>query len=224
MSRSLGLDEAVLGYLAAHNRQEHPAQIRCREETAALGAVSRTQISSEQGAMMAMFARLTRARRALEIGVFTGYSALTVALAMKAEFGAEAYLLACDISEEWTTRARAYWRAADVEDVIDLKVAPATETLDRRLAEGAAGSFDLAFIDADKTGYDAYYERTLALLRTGGVLLVDNMLWSGAVADPSKNDPDTLALRALAAKARDDARVRATLIAVGDGVLVCEKR
>ena len=185
---------------------------------------ARMQISPEQGAYMAATARAIRAKRTFEVGVFTGYSALATALTLKDMHPVGAHLLACDISEEWTTKARDYWREADVDDVIELKVAPATETLDQRIQAGQGGSYDLGFIDADKTGYDSYYERGLLLLRPGGVMLFDNMLWSGKVADPADTSPDTSALRALAQKAKADTRVHSVLTAIGDGVLICVKR
>lgn len=182
------------------------------------------QISAEQGAFMALLARAIRAKRTFEIGVFTGYSSLATALALKHMHPMGAHLLACDVSEEWTTKARGYWREANVEDVIELVLGPASETLERRLQAGAGGSYDFGFIDADKTGYDAYYELGLKLLRPGGVMLFDNMLWGGAVADPADTSSDTMAIRALAAKARADNRVDAAMTSVGDGVLICVKR
>lgn len=224
MSTSLALSPELVAYLGTVNPPEDPALSKCREETAALGGVAIMQISAEQGAFMQMMARLLNAKRAFEVGVFTGYSALATALTLKEMHGPQAHLLACDISEEWTSRARAYWRDAGVEDVIDLRVAPATDTLDARLAAGEEGSYDLGFIDADKTGYDAYYERGLKLLRRGGVMLFDNMLWSGKVADESDHSPDTIALRALALKAKADERVHAVMVGIGDGVLMCVKR
>lgn len=182
------------------------------------------QISAEQGAFMAVMARLINAKRAFEIGVFTGYSSLAVTLAMQAMHGREAFLLACDVNEDWTSKARGYWRDAGVDGLIDLNIAPATETLDRRLQAREEGTYDLGFIDADKTGYDAYYERGLRLLRPGGVLLFDNVLWSGTVADRNDKKPDTVALRALALKIRTDPRVHAAMTSIGDGVLICVKK
>lgn len=223
MSSSFGLSAELVAYLAANNPPEHPALKRCREETAAMGREARMQISPEQGALMQWFARLLGARRAIEVGVFTGYSSLAVALAMR-ETHADPRILACDISAEWTARARRYWADAGVEAFVDLRIAPATDTLEAALKAGEAGAYDMAFIDADKTGYDAYYEACLALLRPGGVMLFDNVLWSGAVADPSVQDADTRALRAINAKARADARVHAALTAVGDGLLLCLKK
>ncbi len=223
MSRSLGLSPEIVAYLASANPPEHPALARCRAETAALGQIARMQISAEQGALMQVLARLANAKRAFEIGVFTGYSSTALALTMKGLHGDSARLLACDVSEDWTARARSYWREAGVESLIDLHIRPATETLDARLATGEGGSYDLGFIDADKASYDAYYERGLKLLRPGGLMLFDNVLWSGAVADPAKQDEDTKALRAVAAKAKADPRVHAAMTSVGDGLLLCVK-
>lgn len=224
MSSSLGLAPEIVAYLAAVNPDEHPELARCRADTAALGGVSRMQISAEQGAFMQVLLRMLAARRAFEVGVFTGYSALATALALKEMHGAGAHLLACDISEEWTSKARSYWRAAEVEDVIELRIAPATDTLDASLGAGEAGSYDFGFIDADKTGYGAYYERGLMLLRPGGLMLFDNVLWSGAVADAADQSADTVALRTLAQKAKADARVHAVMVGVGDGLLMCVKK
>jgi len=222
MSSSLGLSPELVRYLASANPPEHPVLKRCREETAAL-PMARMQISAEQGAFTAVLARAIRAKRAFEIGVFTGYSALATALTLKEMHPVGAHLLACDISEEWTTKARGYWRDANVDDVIELLLAPAAETLDRRIEAGEAGCYGMGFIDADKTGYNDYYERGLTLLRPGGVMLFDNMLWSGKVADPADTSADTTALRALAAKAKGDTRVHAAMLAIGDGVLMAVK-
>jgi caffeoyl-CoA O-methyltransferase len=223
MSSSLGLSPQLVRYLAQANPPEHPALKRCREETQTL-PMARMQISAEQGAFMALVARLVGAKRAFEVGVFTGYSALAVALALKDAHSLGAHLLACDVSEEWTAQARGYWRDASVDDMIELVLAPGAETLDARIAAGEGGSYDFGFVDADKTGYDLYYEKGLALLRAGGVMLFDNMLWNGAVADPADTTPDTTALRALAAKARADTRVHAAMTSVGDGLLLVVKR
>ena len=224
MSSSIGLTPEIVAYLARVNPPEHPVLARCREETAAMGGVSIMQISAEQGAFMQAITRMLAAKRAFEVGVFTGYSSLAVALAMKDMHATQAHLLACDISTEWTDKARSFWRAAGVDDVIELHVAPAGETLDARLAAGEEGRYDLGFIDADKTGYDAYYERGLALLRPGGVMLFDNMLWSGKVADESDRSPDTVALRTLARKVRADDRAHPAMLGIGDGVLMVVKR
>lgn len=223
MSRSFGLSPEILAYLAAVNPEEHPVQKKCRAETEAMGWVARMQISPEQGAFMQLIARVMGAKRYLEVGVFTGYSALTVGLVLKAMHGTAAQILACDVAEEWTAKGRGYWAEAGVADIIDLQIRPAVDTLDQRLAAGEAGTFDLAFVDADKTSYGAYYERALALLRPGGLMLFDNVLWSGAVADSGAVDSETVALRAVAAKAKDDPRVHAAMVAIGDGVLMCVK-
>ena len=224
MSRSGFISEPVRDYVQRVGAREHPAMARCRAETDAMGDISRMQISPEQGGFMQVMAAAVGARRAIEVGVFTGYSSLAVALTMKRMHGSDCELVACDISEEYTAKARGYWAEAGVDDVIDLRIAPATDTLDGLIAEGRAGQFDLAFIDADKTGYDAYYERCLALLRKGGLILIDNMLWSGRVADPAESEPDTVALRALARKIHADERVEMTLAAIGDGVSLAVKR
>jgi O-methyltransferase len=223
MSSSLGLSPELVRYLAQVNPPEPPALARCREETSRL-PMAQMQISAEQGAFMQTIVRLLNAKRAFEIGVCTGYSALATALTIKELHPVGAKLLACDVSEEWTTKARDYWRQAQVDDVIELVLAPATQTLDARIAAGEGGQYDFGFIDADKIGYDAYYERGLTLLRKGGAMLFDNMLWSGRVADPADTTPDTSALRALAHKAKTDARVHAAMTNIGDGVLICVKK
>lgn len=223
MSASLGLTPEIVRYLADVNPPEHPALKRCRIDTQAMPNAG-MQISAEQGAFMQSIARMIRAKRAFEVGVFTGYSSLATALALKEMHPIGAHLLACDISEQYTTRARDYWREAEVDGVLELKIAPATETLDQRIAAGQGGSYDIGFIDADKTGYDAYYERGLMLLRPGGVMLFDNVLWSGRVADPADTSADTTALRALAHKPKGDARVHASMNNIGDGLLMCVKK
>jgi predicted O-methyltransferase YrrM len=216
-ARSL-LPDAVDAYVHDVATRETPLQRRLRAETAKLpNAVM--QIGSDQGAFLALLVRLIGARRALEIGTFTGYSSLTVAAALPAD----GRLTCCDVSDEWTQVARRYWREAGVADRIDLRLAPAMETLSALLRESGPGSFDFAFIDADKTGYDGYYEACLTLLRPGGLMAFDNTLWSGAVADPANTDPDTVALRALNVKARDDPRVTSCLVSIGDGVLLARK-
>lgn len=219
MSTSL-LDPVLAGYLKTHNRPEHPVLRRCREETAALPE-ARMQISPEQGAFHAFLLELTRAERAFEIGVFTGYSALVTALTLAPRTG---HLLACDVSEQWTERARSYFAEAGVASTVELVIAPAAQTLARRIAQGEGGSYDFGFIDADKTSYGEYYELALALLRPGGLLVCDNMLWGGKVADPKDQSADTVALRALSQHAVKDERVDATLVAIGDGLLLCRKK
>ncbi len=156
----------------------------------------------------------------MEVGTFTGYSALAVALALPDD----GRLVACDVSEEWTAIARRYWEEAGVAHKIDLRLAPALETLDGLLLEGRAGTFDFAFIDADKEGYDAYYERALELLRTGGLIALDNTLWEGKVVDPAATDVDTEAIRAINTKLAQDERVTLSLLPVGDGLTLARKR
>lgn len=218
MGRAVRMTDALEEYLAHVGAREHPAQIRCREETAKL-PMAMMQINPEQGAFMALAAKLIGAKRYLEIGTFTGYSALSVALALPPD----GKVIALDVSREYTDRARTYWKDADVASKIDLRVAPALETLDTMLAAREA-AFDLAFIDADKTNYDAYYERCLKLVRPGGLIMLDNMLWSGAVADPAIADESTKAIRALNEKIHGDARVDVALAAIGDGIMLVRRR
>jgi len=217
--RSISLTDSLYDYLLAVSLRESALQRRLREETAA-DPMARMQISPEQGQFMALLARLVGARRCIEVGVFTGYSSLAVALALPAGGS----IVACDVSEEWTSIARRYWAEAGVADRIDLKLAPALETLDALLAAGDGSTFDLAFIDADKTNYLAYYERVLALLRPGGLVLVDNTLWSGRVADPEVADADTVALRHFNQCLHGDARVDLALLPVGDGLTLARKK
>ena len=223
MSRSFFLPEPVQAYVQAWGVRDHPVLERCRRETQA-GERSSMQISPEQGAFMQTLVHATGARRALEVGVFTGYSGMAVALAMQAVHGEDCRLVACDISETYVAKARGYWREAGVDQLIETRIGPAADSLRTLLAEGHGDSFDLMFIDADKTGYDAYYELGLQLLRPRGLMLIDNMLWGGSVADPSERDADTEALRALAGKIHADERVDMTLATVGDGLSVVVKR
>ena len=222
MSASIGLSDAVIDYLRAHNGREHPVLAKCRAEADRVRTTM--QISPEQGAFMAFLLRMLNAKRVVEVGVYTGYSSIVMALALKDMHGAGAHLRALDSSEEWTAKARAYWREAGVDDVITLELGDAAARLEARLKAGEGGSYDLAFIDADKEPSQLYYERCLALLRPGGLIVIDNMLWSGRVADRAVTDEDTEALRALASFADGDKRVDRTLIAVGDGLLLCRKR
>ena len=178
------------------------------------------QIAPEQGQFMALLVELIGAKRTLEVGVFTGYSSLCVALALPPG----GRIVACDSSEEWTAVARRYWREAGVDGKIDLRLGPAVETLDSLLAAGEAGRFDFAFIDADKTEYADYYERILELLRPGGLVAVDNVLWSGSVADPAKSDDDTVAIRAFNEKLLGDERVSLSLVPIADGLTLARKR
>lgn len=219
MSRRSLLSEAVERYVAETMSRETPLQRRLRAETAALPE-ARMQIGPDQAALMGLLVRLTGARKALEIGVFTGCSALAVASALPVD----GKLIACDVSEEWTRVARRYWREAGVESRIDLRLGPAADTLAALLRDGGAGSFDFAFIDADKENNDLYYEECLRLVRPGGLILIDNTIWHGAVADPAVKDAETEAIRALNLKMRDDPRVEACLLTVGDGVMVARRR
>jgi caffeoyl-CoA O-methyltransferase len=192
---------------------------RLREETAAYPNSS-FQISAEQGQFMALLMHLIRARRTIEIGVYTGYSALAVALALPAD----GRIIACDINDEWTSVARRYWREAGVDRKIDLRLGPAVATLDHLIASGQGNQFDFVFIDADKTNYANYYERALVLLRPGGLVGVDNVLWYGRVIDASFDDPDTLAIRAFNAQLKNDDRVWLSMLPVRDGLtLACKK-
>jgi predicted O-methyltransferase YrrM len=218
MSRSL-LPDAVERYVTRDITRESALQERLRAETARLPQGG-MQIGADQGALLVFLVRAIGATRALEIGTFTGYSALAVAAALPAD----GKLICCDVSEEWTAIARRYWREAGVAHRVELRLAPAVETLSTLRAELGSGAFDFAFIDADKSSYDAYYESCLDLVRPGGLIALDNMLWNGQVADPKAHDSDTDALRALNAKIRDDARVDSCLLTVGDGVMLVRKR
>ena len=218
-NRTIQLDDRTYDYLIAHSLREAPALLKLRAETASHPKVN-MQIAPEQGQFMQMLVRLTGARRAIEVGVFTGYSSLAVMLAMPGD----GRLLALDVSEEYTAVARRHWQAAGVADRIELVIAPAAETLDARLARGEAGQYDFAFIDADKTSYLAYYERLLKLLRPGGLIVVDNTLWSGRVADPKERDADTRALRAFNDALHRDPRVDLALLPVGDGLTLARIR
>jgi predicted O-methyltransferase YrrM len=209
----------LMDYLSRVGAREHPALARCRAETQGMGGIAVMQIAPEQGAFLAMLVKLIGARRCLEVGTFTGYSALAVALALPPD----GRLVALDVSKDFTDRARGYWREAEVDGKIDLRLGPGLDSLDRMIAAGE-GPFDFAFVDADKVNYDNYYERALKLVRPGGVIAFDNMLWSGAVADPGVTDPDTSALRTLNAKIHGDARVDMALATVGDGVMLARVR
>ena len=218
-NRTLAIDDRLYAYLLQHSLREAPLLKRLRDETTRMPD-GMMQIAPEQGQFMALLVELVGARRALEIGTFTGYSSVCVARAM----GPAGRLVCCDISEHYTAVARRYWAEAGVADRIELKLGPALATLDGMLAAGAAGQYDFAFIDADKTNYDAYYERCLKLVRRGGLLLIDNVIWGGSVANLADKDADTEAIRALNAKLRKDERVDLTLFAVGDGMTCALKR
>lgn len=217
-NRSIPLTDSLYDYLLSVSLREPPLLRQLREETAALPTRG-MQISPEQGQFMALLLRLAGARNCLEVGVYTGYSSLAAALALPDD----GRIVACDVSEEWTAIARRYWRAAGVEHKLDLRLAPAVQTLDGLIAAGHAGRYDAAFIDADKESYLAYYERVLLLLRTGGLILVDNTLWSGRVADPEVADADTVALRHFNEVLHRDERVDLSLVPIGDGLTLARK-
>jgi len=210
--------DRVEKYVLAHAREGKVA-VRLREETAALPQAG-MQIGADQAAFLSLLVRAIGAKRCLEVGTFTGYSALAIASALPIE----GRLVCCDISPEWTAIARRHWSAAGVAARIDLRLAPAIDTLNSMIARGSAGQYDFAFIDADKGGYEAYYEVCLKLLRPGGLLALDNMLWSGRVADADNHEGDTDTIRALNAKITADARVESVLLTIGDGVMLVRKR
>ena len=216
--RTTPIDDTLFAYLLEHSLREHPAQAALREATRDHPHAG-MQISPDQGQLMALLVRLIGARRTIEIGVFTGYSALTVALALPDD----GRVLACDLSDEYTRVGLPFWRQAGVAQKIELVLAPALDTLDARLAAGESGGFDFAFVDADKVNYDGYYERCLALLRPGGLIAFDNMLWGGSVARPAQTD-DTAALQRLNDKLHRDERVDLALLTVGDGLTLARKR
>lgn len=218
MSSAIGVGESVRAYLARVGVREHPALRRCRLETAKMPR-SEMQIAPEQGAVMGVLAKLIGAKRYLEIGTFTGYSALSLALALPKT----GRVVCLDISEEYLGRARKYWKAAGMGKKIETRLGPAAKTLDKMIARRES-PFDMAFIDADKKNYGRYYERVLRLVRKGGLILIDNTLWYGRVADPNVNDPDTRAIRALNRKIHGDKRVDMALATVGDGLMVVRKR
>ncbi|MGH8190988.1 MAG: class I SAM-dependent methyltransferase [Rhodanobacteraceae bacterium] len=216
--RTIDLNDTLYDYLLAHSLREHPEQTALRKATRS-HPQGGMQISPEQGQFMQLLIKLTGASRTIEIGTFTGYSALTVALALPGD----GKILACDISEEYTSIGRPYWQRAGVADKIELVIAPAAQTLDARIQDGDAGKYDFAFIDADKAGYDAYYERCLQLVRTGGLIAFDNTLWGGEVAKPAHDD-DTRALQALNDKLHHDNRIDMAMLPIGDGLTLARKR
>jgi len=217
-NKTFTLSDELYAYLFENSVREPDILRRLREETAR-DSMARMQIAPEQGQLMQLLVRLMGARRYLEVGVFTGYSSLAVALALPAE----GRIVACDVSDKWTKVARQYWVEAGVAGKIDLRLAPAAETLDGLIAAGAAGSFDFAFIDADKTSYSGYYERALTLVRAGGLVGIDNTLWEGRVADPKARDADTQAIRDFNRHLRDDRRVHLCLVPIGDGLSLALK-
>lgn len=211
----LNLTNNLRNYLWEKGMQEHPVLAELREETAQIPE-SVMQICPEQGALMANLIRLMSAKKTIEIGTFTGYSALAVALALPDD----GKIVACDISEEWTSVGKKKWEQAGVGDKIDLRIAPALETLEGLMAEGQEGTFDFAFIDADKANYLDYYKMCLKLVRKGGVIAIDNVLWSGAVIQNDINDIDTVAIRDLNDYLVQDERVALSMVPVGDGLTI----
>ena len=218
-NRSIGLSESLYQYLLDHSLHENDLLRELREETATL-AQANMQIAPEQGQFMALLARMIGARRCLEVGTFTGYSALAVTLAMPPQ-GETSCL---DISEEWTAIAQRYWIRAGLADRIRLHLAPASETLEKLIRDGWSGDYDMAFIDADKTGYRDYYEACLKLVRPGGLVLIDNTLWDGRVTEGRGQDEDTAAIQAFNRHVHTDERVDVSLVPIGDGLTLARKR
>jgi predicted O-methyltransferase YrrM len=217
--KTISMTPALYDYLLEVIGPEPPVLAELRAETAKLEHAM-MQVPRDQGLFMGLLAQIMGARRVLEVGVFTGYSTLAMATALPED----GRIIACDVSEEWTRVARRYWQKGGVAHKIDLRLAPARDTLQALLDDGQAGGFDMGFIDADKAQYDTYYEQILTLLRPGGVVLLDNMLWGGAVIDPARQDVDTVAIRALNKKVGSDPRVSVTLLPLADGVLMARKR
>ena len=218
-ARTIQMDDRLYSYVLNTMFRDDPVAQKLRRRTAEMPNAG-MQISPEQGAVLDMLVKLCGARQVLEVGTFTGYSSLCIARALPAD----GHLICCDVSEEYTRTARETWQEAGIADRITLKIAPALETLSALEKEGRAGSFDMAFIDADKPNYDAYYEVCLRLLRQGGLIAIDNVLWGGSVANPEKDDANVNAIRALNEKIYKDARVDAALLPVGDGLTLARKR
>lgn len=216
---TLGLENQLYDYLLAISLREPDILASLREETAK-HPMAQMQIAPEQGQFMELLVQLMGARKTIEIGVFTGYSSLCVALALPPN----GQIIACDVSEEYTAIARRYWEAAGVANKISLQLGPAINTLDKLIAEGQAGTFDFAFIDADKENYEAYFERSLQLVRNGGLIVIDNVLWSGRVADPQVQDESTTAIRTFNDKLRNDPRVTLSVVPIADGLTLALKR
>jgi len=218
-NKTIGISDELANYVVEVGAREPDVLARLRAETAAMPNHG-MQIAPEQGAFLALLVQLVGARRCLEVGTFTGYSSTAVALALPED----GRLLCCDVSEEWTSVARRYWDEAGVADKVELRVAPAAETLDQLLAQGEESTYDFAFVDADKAGYDGYYERLLRLVRPGGLIALDNMLWGGRVLEADAEDEDTRAIQALNAKLAGDERVSLSLVPMADGVTLALRR
>lgn len=220
MSReTLGMPSELLAYIRRVGAREDADLKALREETAA-HPLAMMQISAEQGQLMMLLIELIGARKTLEVGTFTGYSAMCVAKAM----GPGGKVVALDVSEAFTSIGRRHWAKAGISNRIDLRIAPATESLKAMIAAGESNTYDFAFIDANKPDYDAYYEGALTLLRKGGLIGIDNVLWSGNVIDPTNTTPDTKAIRALNEKIATDPRVSISLVPIGDGLTLARKR
>lgn len=217
--QTIGLDDRLYNYLLSISLREPEILRQLRQETNNHPDAI-MQIAPDQGQFMALLVQLLGAKKTLEVGVFTGYSSLSVALALPPD----GKIIACDVSEEYTAIARRYWQKAGVADKIDLRLAPALETLDRLLADGQAETFDFAFIDADKVNYERYYERSLQLVRPGGLIAIDNVLWGGKVADSQFQNSSTLAIRALNQKLHHDERITLSLVPIADGLTLALKR
>jgi predicted O-methyltransferase YrrM len=217
-NETLGLPPKIADYLRSVSLREPEILTKLREETAQQ-PMSQMQIAPEQGQFMALLVQLIGAKKTLEVGVFTGYSSLVVALALPSD----GKIIACDVSEEYTAIARRYWQAAGVAEKIDLRIAPALETLDNLLATGHGETFDFAFIDADKGNYEGYYERSLQLVRPGGLIAIDNVLWSGKVADAEVQDNQTAKIRAFNQKLHGDTRVQLSMVPIADGLTLALK-
>ncbi|MBD2464252.1 class I SAM-dependent methyltransferase [Oscillatoria sp. FACHB-1407] len=218
-NKTIGLDSSLYNYLLSVSLREPDILFRLREETARHSSAN-MQIAPEQGQFMALLVQLMGATKTLELGVFTGYSSLAIALALPDN----GTIIACDVNEEYTAIARRYWQAAGVAHKIDLRLAPALSTLDQLLAEGQANTFDFAFIDADKTNYLNYYDRVLQLLRPGGLMAIDNVLWSGQVAQPEVQDDSTTMLRQLNQTLHQDDRISLSMVPIADGLTLALKR
>jgi len=217
--QTLGMSDALYDYLLSVSLHEPEVLSRCRADTAAM-ELSFKQISPDEGQLLAILTRLTGARRTIEVGVFTGYSTLCVALALPED----GRIIACDIDKKWTDMARRYWEEAGVAHKIDLRLAPAADTLDGLIESGQANQFDMAFIDADKTNYARYFEQCVELVRPGGLILIDNVLWYGRVVDDAVQDEDTVAIRAFNKQIFTDDRVEICMVPIGDGLTIAYKR
>ena len=218
-AQHLQINDALIEYARKSSSPESDVMVRLREETAQLPA-GRMQITPEVGNLLGMFVRLLGAKRCIEVGVFTGYSSLSMARALPPD----GRIIACDVSEQWTAVGRRYWAESGLDKTIDLRLAPALDTLDALLAAGELGTYDFAFIDADKANYSGYYDRLMRLIRPGGLIVIDNVLWYGRVIDSRENDIDTVAIRAFNAKLSADPRIEVAMLPIGDGLTLAFKK